>query len=114
MSSLNEIEKILSIEDWDGYRDEALANLPEDVRELVDSTSWAGEMLRAERLRLAKRDIQRLMAKERMDENNMAFLRLMQHGLLNEFDGPSLVNYHDRREAELTAQLTPNQGDKPQ
>lgn len=43
--------------DWQGYYEEAKKNLPEGTREFVDDASWAGEQLKAERIRLSVADL---------------------------------------------------------
>ena len=62
MKDVISVDTILgNVEDWHGFRDEAIANLPESTQKFVDDTSWAGEELKAERLKLAKQAMYSLL-----------------------------------------------------
>lgn len=57
----------------------------------------------------ADHELEDAIAEARIDENNMAFLRVMKIGTTQGLSAELLVSYHDKREAEIKAAHLTNQ-----
>jgi hypothetical protein len=57
---LDDLVELLT--DWHSFYDEALENLPEETREFVEHSSWAGELHEKERKKLIKTSLNHLLS----------------------------------------------------
>lgn len=64
---------------WQGFYDEAMQNLPEETRQFVETTSWAGELHQIEREKIAKAKINRLIVEARRQEVESLMYEAREH-----------------------------------